>query len=104
MLDSISILARTMLLAIVALLMQHAVSAQWGPPFANGWIHYQKPYVKIGIVKKGIHRISLASLPKDFPTGSPDKLQLWRRGKQISILSANNKEVLFYALPNDGGS
>ncbi|MCE7073337.1 C25 family cysteine peptidase [Dyadobacter sp. CY327] len=104
MLDSISILAKTMTLAIVALLMQHAASAQWGPPYANGWIHYQKPYVKIGIAKKGIHRISLASLPKDFPTGSPDKLQLWRRGKQISILSANNKEVLFYALPNDGAS
>ncbi|MCF2490343.1 C25 family cysteine peptidase [Dyadobacter sp. CY347] len=92
------------MLLIVAFLVQHTASAQWGAPYAHTWISYQKPYVKIGISKKGIHKIAFASLPKDFPTGSPDKLQLSRRGKQVSVISITNKEILVYALPNDGAS
>ena len=89
---------------IVIWLTANAAHAQWGAPYANSWIKYNKPYVKIGIVKKGLHKISLSNLPKSFPTDSPDKLQLWRRGKQISIISIANKEILFYAVPNDGAS
>lgn len=89
---------------IVIWLTANAAHAQWAAPYANSWIKYNKPYVKIGIVKKGLHKISLSNLPKSFPTDSPDKLQLWRRGKQISIISTANKEILFYAVPNDGAS
>ncbi|SKC09394.1 putative type IX secretion system sortase PorU2 [Dyadobacter psychrophilus] len=85
-------------------LSANVANAQWGAPYANNWIDYTKPYVKIGIEKKGLHKISLSALPKSFPTNSPDKIQLWRRGKQVSIISASNKEILFYAVPNDGAS
>jgi hypothetical protein len=92
------------LLLISLTIGQYDVSAQWAEPYANNWIAYNKPYVKIGIAKRGIHRIPLSSLPKDFPVSSPEKLQLWRRGKQVSIISTSNNEILFYGLPNDGAS
>ncbi|WP_171037928.1 putative type IX secretion system sortase PorU2 [Dyadobacter luticola] len=76
--------------------------AQFNAPYTDSWIAYGKSYVKIGITKKGLHRISFASLPKTFSVGAPEKLQLWRRGKQVSIISTTNNEILFYAVPNDG--
>lgn len=84
------------------LLLGHYLHAQWGAPYANSWIDYSKPYVKIGILKKGLHRIRFSALPKDFPTGAPEKFQLWRRGREVSIISTANQEILFYAVPNDG--
>lgn len=86
------------------LLIAHHLRAQWGAPYANSWIDYGKPYIKIGILKKGLHRIPFSSLPKSFPTDSPEKFQLWRRGKEVSIISTANQEILFYAVPNDGSS
>jgi hypothetical protein len=80
------------------------VCAQFSAPYADSWITYNKPYVKIGIAKKGLHRIPFSSLPKTFTVGSPEKLQLWRRGKQVSIISVVNNEILFYAVTNDGSS
>ncbi|MCF0058374.1 C25 family cysteine peptidase [Dyadobacter sp. CY356] len=53
------------------------------------------------VSSKGIHRVPFALLPDDF-TKSSENLQLWHRGKEISILSTANNEVLFYAEPNDG--
>ncbi|MCF2491473.1 C25 family cysteine peptidase [Dyadobacter sp. CY347] len=91
-------------LLVVVLLSQYTVNAQWGPPYASDWINYDQAYVKIGIAKKGIHKIAFASLPKDFPISAPEKLQLWRRGKQVSIISTANQEILFYGVPNDGAS
>ncbi|MDR6807620.1 hypothetical protein J2Y45_004820 [Dyadobacter sp. BE34] len=91
-------------LLIVALLAGHQLQAQWTAPYANSWIDYNKPYVKIGILKKGLHRVAFSSLPKGFPTNSPEKLQLWRRGKEVSIISTANQEIIFYAVPNDGAS
>lgn len=61
---------------VVVLLIGHHLQAQWGASYPNSWIDYSKPYVKIGILKKGLHRIPFSSLPKSFPTGSPEKLQL----------------------------
>ncbi|MCF0064441.1 C25 family cysteine peptidase [Dyadobacter chenwenxiniae] len=89
---------------IAALLTANMANAQWGAPFANSWIHYGKPYVRIGVAKKGLHKISFSDLPGSFPTDSPDKIQLWRRGRQVSIISISDKEILFYAVPNDGAS
>ena len=86
------------------LLISQESRAQWGAPYANSWIKYGKPYVKIGIAKKGLYRIPYSSLPKTFPIKSPEKLQLWRRGKQISMISASDKEIVFYAETNDGAS
>lgn len=91
-------------LLIAVLLIGHHLQAQWTAPYANSWIDYTKPYVKIGILKKGLHRVSFSSLPKGFPVGSPEKFQLWRRGKEVSIISTSNQEIVFYAVPNDGAS
>lgn len=91
-------------LLILLLLSGHSLLAQWGPPYANSWIDYTQPYVKIGIQKKGLHRIPLSSLPKGFPVNTPEKFQLWRRGKEVSIISTANQEIVFYAVPNDGAS
>lgn len=91
-------------LLVVALLIGYQLQAQWTAPYANNWIDYNKPYVKIGILKKGLHRVAFSSLPKGFPTNSPEKLQLWRRGKEVSIISTSNQEIIFYAVPNDGAS
>jgi hypothetical protein len=87
-----------------ALLIGHHLHAQWSAPYANSWIDYGKPYVKIGILKKGLHRVPFSALPQGFPTGSPEKFQLWRRGREVSIISTANQEILFYAVPNDGAS
>lgn len=89
---------------VVAGLKTSVVFGQWTAPYANSWISYGRPYVKIGVTKKGVHRIAMASLPKEFQVAAPEKLQLWRRGKQIAVLSASKTEILFYALPNDGAS
>jgi hypothetical protein len=78
--------------------------AQWGAPYSNSWISYDKNYVKIYVSQKGIHRIPFGSLPADFSVKEPDKIQLWHRGKQVSIISTANSEILFYAVPNDGAT
>lgn len=91
-----------LVLFVTVLLIGHHLQAQWGIPYANSWIDYSKPYVKIGIQKKGLHRVPFSSLPTGFPTGSPDKFQLWRRGQEVSIISTANQEIIFYAVPNDG--
>lgn len=88
----------------VVLLIGHHLHAQWAAPYANSWIDYGKPYIRIGILKKGLHRVPFSALPKGFPTGSPEKFQLWRRGKEVSIISTANQEIIFYAVPNDGAS
>ncbi|SEJ44596.1 Peptidase family C25 [Dyadobacter sp. SG02] len=89
---------------IVILLVGHYLHAQWTAPYANSWIDDDQPYVKIGILKKGLHRVPFSALPKGFPVSSPDKFQLWRRGKEVSIISTANQEIVFYAGPNDGAS
>ncbi|MCE7067277.1 C25 family cysteine peptidase [Dyadobacter sp. CY326] len=94
----------TLFLILATLLTQNSAMAQWNAPYANSWIDYNKPYVKLGIAKTGLHRVSFASLPKNFPKNAPEKLQLWRRGKQVAIISTTNNEVVFYAVTNDGAS
>ncbi|TLU90579.1 putative type IX secretion system sortase PorU2 [Dyadobacter sediminis] len=78
--------------------------AQESASFANSWISYGKPYVKIGITAKGIYKVPFASLPAGFSTVQPSNLQLWHRGKQVAILSTDNNEILFFGVPNDGSS
>lgn len=91
------------LLVLVSLLSQN-VYGQWGAPYSNSWIVYGKPYLKIGVTQKGIHKLLFSSLPSDFQVNDPGKIQLWHRGKQVAILSTDNKEIVFYAVPNDGTS
>jgi hypothetical protein len=94
------------LTAILVLLagLVHETYAQWGAPYTNNWIVYGKPYVKIGVTQKGIHKLPFSTLPSGFPVNDVAKLQLWHRGRQVAILSTDNNEVQFYGVPNDGAS
>ncbi|WP_353721985.1 C25 family cysteine peptidase [Dyadobacter sp. 676] len=94
----------TFCLAVLLSFKVLSVSAQWGPPYRNNWIVYGKPYVRIGITQAGIHKLPFSVLPADFPVNDVTRIQLWHRGKQVAIISTDNKEVVFYAVPNDGGS
>ncbi|MGN7886777.1 C25 family cysteine peptidase [Dyadobacter sp. 22481] len=89
-------------ITVILFLQCFEVLAQWGAPYANSWIPYDKPYVKIAIAQKGIYKIPFTSLPAGFSTTAPEKLQLWHRGQQVAILSTSKSEITFYAVPNDG--
>lgn len=89
-------------ITVILFLQCFKVLAQWGAPYANSWISYDKPFVKIAIAQKGIYKIPFTALPAGFSTSEPEKLQLWHRGKQVAILSVSKSEILFYAVPNDG--
>ncbi|MCE7065320.1 C25 family cysteine peptidase [Dyadobacter sp. CY326] len=79
-----------------------SVFAQWGPPYTNSWITYGKPYAKVVVSQKGIHKVPFAALPAGFPVDAPAKIQMWHRGKQVAIVSTANNEIVFYGVPNDG--
>jgi hypothetical protein len=77
--------------------------------YGNEWIDYNKKYVKIGVESNGIYRVpfnDLANkLKKDVTeTIAPSQIQLWRRGKEVAIISADNNWVVFYGERNDGAS
>ncbi|MCF0061417.1 C25 family cysteine peptidase [Dyadobacter chenwenxiniae] len=78
-------------------------SAQSAAPYANSWINYEQPYVKIAVNAKGMHKVPFSVLPATFPVNQPEKLQLWHLGKQVAII-VENKEILFYGVPNTGES
>ena len=82
------------------------IYAQWGAPYSNNWLSdkHNQQFVKIQINKDGVYSIPLASLPSSFPKGDPSKFQLWRRGKEVAIISASNTEIVFYGIKNDGKS
>ena len=77
--------------------------AQSAAPYANSWINYEQPYVKIAVNAKGIHKVPFSVLPTSFPVNQPEKLQLWHLGKQVAII-IENKEISFYGVPNTGES
>lgn len=77
-------------------------------PYGNQWIDYSKKYVRVGVQTNGIYKVSYSTLAtalqKDGVTITPEKIQLWHRGQQVAILSANSTEVVFYGEKNDGAS
>lgn len=78
-------------------------SAQSAAPYANSWINYEQPYVKIAVNAKGMHKVPFSALPASFPVNQPEKLQLWHLGKQVAF-AIENKEITFYGVPNTGES
>lgn len=78
--------------------------AQWGAPYSNNWIYSENPYIKINVTKSGIHKIPFTSIPSSFPLNKPENLKIFHLGKEISIISTDNNEIIFYAVPNDGSS
>lgn len=80
------------------------VFAQWGAPYTNSWVKNSNSYVKITITQAGIFKIPFTSLPASFPIDKPDNFKIYHLGQEISIISTNNSEIVFYGVPNDGSS
>ncbi|WP_149242175.1 C25 family cysteine peptidase [Dyadobacter sp. 32] len=77
--------------------------AQWSGKYGNEWISYESKYVKLNVTEAGLYKVALSSLPEGF-SKDPLTLQMWRRGKEVSIVHVDNKELWFYAELNDGAS
>ncbi|HEV7378464.1 MAG TPA: C25 family cysteine peptidase, partial [Dyadobacter sp.] len=100
-----SLKIRFVLILLTYLLSSRGESiAQWAGTYGNEWIKYSQPYVRVSVSSPGIHKISLDSLPINFPKNDLTKFQLWNRGKEVSIISASDNEIIFYGEPNDGAS
>ncbi|MCF0075687.1 C25 family cysteine peptidase [Dyadobacter sp. CY261] len=81
-------------------------SQKWSGVNGNEWLagKYGKTWVRIGVTTNGVHRIAISSLPAAVQSADKSKLQLWHRGSQVRLLKADNIEILFYAVTNDGVS
>lgn len=84
----------------------NAFSQKWSGANGNEWLQgkYNQSWVRIGVTAKGIYKITINSLPSQFQTADKSKLQLWHRGNQVSLIKADDNEILFYGVPNDGSS
>jgi hypothetical protein len=94
---------RNILFAIfLCLLSSSIVHGQWGNNYANSWINYDQDYYKLAITKEGLYRIPLESLPSSIKNGDIEKIQIFRAGKEVSVISADSTGILFYGRPNTG--
>lgn len=82
------------------------IAQKWSGVNGNEWLagKYSQLWMRIGVSSKGIHKVAISSLPAAFQSADKAKLQLWHRGIQVSVLKADNSEILFYGVPNDGAS
>ncbi len=80
------------------------MKGQWGAPYTNHWVVPATPYLKITVNQNGIQKLPANLLPEPYRSVDPSRLQLWHRGRQIAISIAENKDILFYAVVNDGSS
>lgn len=86
--------------ALLSFFIATNVNAQ---TITNSWINSTQPYVRIAVMEKGIQRIPFSKLAEaNFPITEPAKFHLYYRGTEVSILSLNNNELVFYGEPNDG--
>jgi hypothetical protein len=81
-------------------------SQKWSGVNGNEWLagKYSQPWVRIGVATKGIHKVNVSDLPQAFKDADKNRLELWHRGVQVSIIKADASEILFYGVPNDGAS
>ncbi|GLU55841.1 putative type IX secretion system sortase PorU2 [Dyadobacter frigoris] len=105
---TLQVRAVTMVFAFI-FLVGAKVLAQDLTPWTNGnygqeWIDYSKKYVRIGVPANGIYSLKVNLLPSDFPVNDPSKFQLWHRGQEVAIISADATEIVFYGEKNDGVS
>ena len=93
------------LLSIVSLGLKN-IQAQTpfdGPNYANHWINPSQTYVRVEVTKAGLYTVAKSLLASAFPTVSDiTKFRIYRRGKEVQILSTANDKLLFYGEPNDG--
>lgn len=80
------------------------LAQKWSGVNGNEWLSgkYGQPWVRIGVSAKGIFRVNVSDLPAAFQSADKNKLELWHRGVQVSLIKADATEILFYGVPNDG--
>lgn len=99
------------LLALFIVFYSYSVSAQ--EPFGNEWIDVNQNYYAIPIAEDGIYQVSgqfLIDNGVDITSFSSSEIQLWYRGKELSILVEDGGDntfdpvdrFLFYGKKNDG--
>jgi hypothetical protein len=77
--------------------------AQIGTKYSNSWIDQERQYFKIEVRKEGLYQVPFANLPKELQGADLSKLQLFRNGKEISVLASNTTNgLVFYGVPNTG--
>lgn len=91
-------------LLVTSIFVQVESFGQWGAPFSNSWIRYDKQYFRISVSETGLFHVPLALLPKTFDMEHPELLQLWHRGKEVALISADQSGITFYGVKNDGAS
>ncbi|SDH13472.1 Por secretion system C-terminal sorting domain-containing protein [Dyadobacter soli] len=92
------------LAVIVLIACTQSIAQKWSGANGNEWLagRYSQPWVRIGVTAKGIHKVNVSDLPQVFKDADKNRLELWHRGVQVSIIKADANEILFYGVPNDG--
>jgi len=93
-----------MLLLVFGPGISDVFSQKWSGVNGNEWLtsKYGQPWVRIGVSTKGIFKVNVSDLPTAFQTADKNKLELWHRGTQVSLIKADAIEIVFYGVPNDG--
>ncbi|SET04474.1 putative type IX secretion system sortase PorU2 [Hymenobacter actinosclerus] len=97
------------LVLLLSLLGAASAQAQSGP-YGNEWLVPGQQYYKIKVARDGIYRLDYAYLQRAGLSGAnPQRLQLWRRGKEVAIHVGGNATALeagsfveFFGQRNDG--
>ncbi len=96
---------RTAIVFLITFCYHGKLAAQWGETqFGNEWIDYKKQYLRIQVINTGIQKIAVSSLPEKWKSTDPGTWQLWHRGKEVTIIRADNKEIIFFGETNNGAS
>ncbi|MCA8829475.1 putative type IX secretion system sortase PorU2 [Hymenobacter pini] len=82
------------LLVLLVVLSISAARAQSGP-YGNEWIVPGQQYYKIKVARDGLYRLDYQYLQRAGISGvNPQRLQLWRRGKEVAIHVGGNTTAL----------
>ncbi|GAB3290167.1 putative type IX secretion system sortase PorU2 [Hymenobacter tenuis] len=82
-------------LAFLLWIFSISVAQAQSGPFGNEWIVPGQQYYKVQVAQNGIYRLDYQYLQQAGISGvSPDRLQLWRRGKEVAIYVGGNQTAL----------
>jgi hypothetical protein len=94
-----------------ALLLLPLLGRAQSGPFGNEWQVAGQAYYKVQVTQDGVYQLDGAYLQQaGVPAGaSPQRVQLWRRGREVALYAAGNQQQLdastrfeFYGQRNDG--
>ena len=97
-------------IVVLGLLTTASAQAQTQALYGNEWIVPSQQYYKIKILKDGLYRLDQTYLAQAGISGvNPQRVQLWRRGREVAIFGGGNQATLdattyfdFFGQRNDG--